>query len=282
MKAIYGPVWQPLPQTAQMAEWVAWMVAHQVVNGPSTLGIDCLGVIRGANKCPPSAMTRSMNWLFAGTRKFADRINTRGWLQPEHLYKIKSHRDIDSAATSEERATIQGNNEADELAAVGRKAHPAIPEAMAELFKQQENDINTTIDLFLALAPLWPEKEGRAGRDLQVATAGKTRKQRADPEAARQKRHRARLLVRKTEGQHRLFAARIGHEEGKMIVFCWQCSGWSTYKCGKTLASACQPPTSRAGKEAKHRLSRCPPVHPKHPSIMLVDVVPFIGGSLDM
>ncbi len=43
-KVLFGPVWRPLPQTSQAAEWVAWAVAHQLATGSAVLHSDCSSV----------------------------------------------------------------------------------------------------------------------------------------------------------------------------------------------------------------------------------------------
>ena len=160
-----------------------------------------------------------MRWLFAGTRKFASQVKQSSWLSPDKLFKVKSHRSLDAAASPEERAIIQGNEEADGHAAAGRKAHLAFPEKMADMLRQQTQDVKIVIDLLLALSPVWPDKEGRAERVVADAVssrlvAGKTK---IDPELAHKRRHKDRLLGLKIVGDHQLFCAKIGAEDGKML-----------------------------------------------------------------
>eukprot|EP00972_Heterocapsa_arctica_P003230 481657-Heterocapsa_arctica.AAC.1 len=57
-KIQYGPVWHPLPQTAQAAEWVAWAVAHQFATGSAVLHSDCSNV-NNSHEAPPASQSEA-------------------------------------------------------------------------------------------------------------------------------------------------------------------------------------------------------------------------------
>ena len=74
-RVIYGPVWAPLPQTSQAAEWVAWAVAHQPARSQSMLHVDCKSVVDGHNnelavsmaaKSPMLALSRAPSVILGG------------------------------------------------------------------------------------------------------------------------------------------------------------------------------------------------------------------------
>ena len=95
---VRGPIWHPLPQTPQAAEHISLGIAGQILEDPTVLYCDCLGVVRAGK-----AMLRGDR---SGKKVQYEGVLLHGKLDPEardasacieDLRWIKAHQKSDAA-----------------------------------------------------------------------------------------------------------------------------------------------------------------------------------------
>ena len=119
---VYGPVWAPLPQTSQAAEFCAYAVATELINGPSILYDDCSNVVAAASQ----GLDRALGWRrpHAGIMKWT--LKQPGLKLIQEVCKVKAHMDESTIDDPVLRRMAIGNGFADEAAKLGAWEHPVL------------------------------------------------------------------------------------------------------------------------------------------------------------
>ena len=151
-KAIYGPVWHPLQQTSQMAEWLAWAISHQVAEADSVVFQDCENVVKGHYQ--PWDLRLRPTSPFAGIMRST--LSDWGSQFIKQVVKVKAHQQVSAMQEGEAKWQAQGNQWADHFAELGAKRHnqgfqPLLPELEAD-----QADVGQAAKLVLRLWQLWP------------------------------------------------------------------------------------------------------------------------------
>jgi ribonuclease HI len=164
IRALFGPVWRSLPQTAQASEWVAMAAAHQAAL-VKTVAVtsDCAAVVVGMKKKGgPGWLDHRDPW--AGIRRSI--IDTAGYQNIGMVDKVKAHQ----KGNKDWRAVA--NDWADKLANQGRHMQPQPTDAERGALNLIIKDIKTLAELVVKIFPKWPSpaKNGRRpGRGKAMA-----------------------------------------------------------------------------------------------------------------
>ena len=277
-KRAYGPVWNPLPQSAVSAEWCASAVAMQLIYQPeSSLSLDCssvLGVL--ARGCKQRGLAGKNKW--AGY--FMEACTERGWGNVNSFIKVKAHLSLESAGDDLQLAAkIRANEHADHCAKLGAKSHPAPSPQQVERHKVSLDVATTAIKVMAKLLPLWPREKGMP-RTLKEPVGGSFRKSRAKHDwyfaggkwqcrvcmtyarSDRRARSRGRefcpgrceklVALLKDPVGHRLMVADV---DDAMLVACYRCGSWMTSTV-RGLGKPCPGIPTAAGKAARTRLEK--------------------------
>lgn len=169
---MYGPVWDPLPQTAAVAEWTAWAVAHQLAEAPSIIRSDCQSVVEGSMQRLSKALDccSSMGGFHKAARA------SPGWRFVQATHKVKAHQNLPQVVAGgmnpqgeeEHRMRVHlwaGNLAADEFARRGAELHndPAISEDSVEW---QHSCLETLGRMLAAVWHQWPKAAAHHGQEL--------------------------------------------------------------------------------------------------------------------
>ena len=152
-KVLYGPVWHPLPQTSQCAEWVAWAVAHQVARRQTRIWSDCLNVVKGHQK--PLHTLLSPNHIYGGVVRGT--LSDEGSKWVEGCWKVKAHALGKVHKSLEDKHKAQANDWADSFAKLGARLHPSSSTDEARELLVDFADVEKVGKLVVALWGLWPQ-----------------------------------------------------------------------------------------------------------------------------
>jgi len=150
--SVGGPVWANLPQTPQAAEYTSTVAAIQLLQFPTHIIGDCLGVVDAVNKLMVDGVPRGTH---AGLlRDAADGDNLH---LISNITWMPSHQDLGPNATPEETILHDGNKKVDEFAADMR----IIEESRTGTLELQEaaDTCKLAVDVLKALGTLlsqWP------------------------------------------------------------------------------------------------------------------------------
>jgi hypothetical protein len=170
--AIYGPVWAPLPQTSQAAEFCAAGAAFQVAGGPFRLVSDSASVVKALGA--PIADQLSARRVYAGILR--DKLAFRHDLC-EGVQKVKSHLDPDLEQHADIRTHILGNALADQFAKLALESHECPDIDQLAAFRLQVQTAKVVLRLIADLAPEWPK--GGEVRNLRLPLAQRQLEQKA-------------------------------------------------------------------------------------------------------
>ncbi len=150
------PVWAPLPQSPQAAEYLAPIAPLRHIACATTMVSDCLNVVRDFGRRSRAATSAKVR--YAGLLKHVLGADPKGVVKVE---KIKAHRHVASLPPGDEREDAIGNAAADRAAKEAVKLHPQPTPA-------QENDLAAaskraalvirTIGTTMALFPPLPKE----------------------------------------------------------------------------------------------------------------------------
>ena len=291
-KVLYGPVWPPLPQTSQCAEWVAWAVAHQVATAPAVVHSDCSSVTN-AHGAPLQVSLRHRS-LYAGIVRST--LNDPGRACIPSCVKVKAHLTLQEGMPAQLVDHIVNNERADRFAKLGAMAHPQPPQEVVDSWQRDLSDLDSFASLLVAVWPLWP-KPIKAGRlpAGPVGRRGRRPSAVSNPNATRHQwvyglgrwqcsacnlvkvnaRSKARASVRVCPAGgrpilFRLASSGLGHNlmvqqcDTLPLVFCTTCGKWGTMKMSGLLKQ-CTGSQSEAATAALRRLASG-----RHPSLPLV------------
>ena len=290
-KVLYGPVWPPLPQTPQCAEWVAWAVAHQVATESAVVYSDCSGVTRAHGAALRVALRPTA--LFAGIVRST--MSDPGRTSITSCVKVKAHLFVQEGMPAQLVSHIINNERADRFAKLGARMHPQPSQELAEAWQQELDDTQVFAKLLLALWPLWPKpikaerlpvaegaRRGRRPSSLQPGAPrhcwvnGLGRWQCASCKLVKVSvpaRDRASRRPCPATGRpylQVLASSELGHNlivvacDEIPVVFCTTCGKWGTMKTGGLLKS-CTGSQTPAATAALRRLAGG-----RHPSLSLV------------
>ena len=131
---IRGPVWAPLPQSPQSAEYLAISATAGNMMDSIALFPDCMNVVKDFNR--PFQEQLSAKRRYAGLMKEAQ--GHENWCKAAEATWQKAHLQLDSLQ-GEELIRAIGNDEADRSAKqAARESHPPIPEALDEQARRQD------------------------------------------------------------------------------------------------------------------------------------------------
>ena len=156
---VFGPVWRPLPQTPQAAEFCAYAAATELLLGPSTLYDDCSNVVAAAKK--PVAEALSWRRPNAGIIKASFRHASRNHVID--VLKVKGH--VDEAAVEDPvlKRHARGNAFADEAAKLGVLEHPVLARVDTSI-EAYVRELRAVAKVIANVGGLWPRANATKGR----------------------------------------------------------------------------------------------------------------------
>ena len=214
--SVAGPVWAPLPQTAQAGEHVGFAVGYELAEAPFIGHSDCLNVVHAANK--PADEQLLSRATYAGIRRSAlANYSARHFTEARYVPAHRSDAAI-AALCDRDRKIALANQQADLLAkAARREGHSPMTEAKEkelEALSRRQKLVLLTIARTLAAFP----REPRHSRKARLSAE------------EREQRKQHRLLVRA-----KLRAARAARQYGHAWRFDRARRAWQCCRC---LASA--------------------------------------------
>ena len=279
---LYGPVWAPLPQTSQAAEWVAWGVSHQTARGRSLLHVDCRSVVDGHNRELSLSMSAKAPYggIVKGTLMDPGRKTISACL------KVKAHQDVTDDMTERQAEMARANERADHFAKLGAQLHPGPSKEVLEAWESDLRDLKAFSKLLVGMWPLWPKLEkhkGQGGPKKGQPRPVISRRETGAGHAhswvhglkrwqcsacnlvARTVAKRDAISGRPCPAGERHFLGRLaglakGHTlmasscDGFPLVFCATCGKWGTKRFGG-LEQACQLKPTSAGAAVLKRLA---------------------------
>ena len=280
-RVLYGPVWPPLPQSSQAAEWVAYAVAHQCAVGDATVHTDCSNVSKDHFK--PLAIRLSPDKPYAGIVKST--MADPGWLHVKSCSKVKAHCRLSADMDDEAATKVILNSRADHFAKLGAQLHHAPSEEASERWQRDLSDMKAVAKLICTLWVQWPKLPKLEKVQVPCDAPVRRNRRRLDPRApkhvwrfglgrwqcvacslvARSDRAKAgkasdpcpagssNLLeeLASSMGGHKIFVSMC---DDLPLVFCAVCAKWGTKRVGG-LRAPCTGVQTVAGKSAIGRIS---------------------------
>ncbi len=261
-----------LPQTAQTAENLAFVLSIRALDVPATVKGDCKTVVDAANApcATVVAARRKHGGLIMDTLRDPARRRLAGRVE-----WVKAHRKLTGNEDAATRLDVLGNDAADAAANEAREAHPP-PGPEAEAWAAYYTKRAPLVAKAAAAAlPLFPPAPGnlprkpkpktadaaagaavhfwqfRAGAWRCAICAGWTREERATSRSGDQRCPGPRVLEQAAAFADKGHA--ICRTQGDLpIVFCSRCGGWAARRCHR-LSRQCGAPTA-AGRLALRRI----------------------------
>ncbi len=279
IKTVSVPIWSTLPQTSQVAEYVAFAGLSHVLNGSTAAYGDCKGVLEHAAMDP----TRR----FDGRRKHAGILMSMG-KYPQGLaniartIKVKAHQHVESITDPDEKWRAIGNELADAAAKEALKRHPQPSADVAAQIAFWEARARLVVKAVAIAMSQFPPLGGKLTRRARAPRLGTAPAGEVDHPvhqwqhaggrwrcatcwtfivgdggvpAARRREPCRRLRVPMQQEEF----VKAGHvmmqTEGDLpVTFCARCGGWSSRRANR-LNKPCGPP-SAAGKMALRRIEK--------------------------
>ncbi len=113
------PIWCPLPQSPQSAEYVAPIALHKFIVGPTVVVSDCMNVVSDFARAAGDAMAAKRR--YSGLMKHVWANEAR---RCTTVIKTKAHRAVAGTPHGAEREDLVGNAAADRAAKEAVKLHP--------------------------------------------------------------------------------------------------------------------------------------------------------------
>ena len=272
--AATSPIWRSLPQTPQVAEYVALAAAVQLVTGESTVYSDCQNVVEDAKKVKSAARDgkKSHAGILRDIFKYEDK-----WKRIKEVMKVKSHQNISTIQEEGERRRAVGNDKADAYAKAAVERHPAQCRQKQLVLDATVKKAITIVKMVGEILPKWPAErnrlQGRGGRRQEpqqqepertetphqwewIENAWRCKRclQCSFARAMKEKLKYQRCEGDKDEGRKWQLKAKqhtVAHCTGLglPLTFCLKCGAWTTRRLYK-LAETCAAKRSRAGEQA--------------------------------
>jgi len=159
MAIVKGPVWAPLPQTPQAAEYCGMAAVAQLITRIARVYGDCLGVVNLANA--PARVQLSPKLLYSGAFRCnmslpqLSFIESVEWVKAHVLDKMPL--ELRESMSPLELWKAAGNQVADREAKAALECHPTIPvESMRAVDKDVEM-AKISLQVIAAVLRLWPK-----------------------------------------------------------------------------------------------------------------------------
>jgi hypothetical protein len=157
---MWGPVPAPLPQTPQVAEYLAYTAALEVLSGPSVLYDDCLNLVRAVqNKTPARFKWNRPN---AGILRAA--YAAPGAKCMEAMHKVAAHQDSTILVDPHDIWLASCNGHADTYAKVGASSHAMPPEPVRQDLDRSMAEVKVILMVIARVCGLWPKAKPPGGR----------------------------------------------------------------------------------------------------------------------
>ena len=147
---VRGPVWGPVPQTPQAAEFHAYSVALQWSVGPTNLFLDCQNCV-DFHSLPFPAQCAPKR-IFAGVAQFC-----RIFSHQCSVSKVKAHQVETDGEDAWTRYLREGNSAVDRSAKLAVELHPEFDREAVERLDEQCRVSLAVVVLAAKLVPSWPK-----------------------------------------------------------------------------------------------------------------------------
>ena len=156
---VIGPVWAPLPQTPQAAEFCALAAVAQVLTERARIYGDCWGVVKLANA--PLRCQLSPKVLYAGAFRDmmslpqAQLIDSVEWVKAHILDTLSE--DQMNELPENDLWKAKGNQLADVAAKQALSCHPQLPKDIMDVVDKELNMAYIALQVMAAVLRLWPK-----------------------------------------------------------------------------------------------------------------------------
>jgi len=159
VKIVRGPVWDPLPQTPQAAEYCALASVPQVITGNAHVYGDCLGVVNLANAPIKSQLSPSL--LYSGAFRAGMALASRIFIQKVDWVKAhvldRMSAEAIGAMDPHDFWKACGNRAADLEAKEALSCHPVMPHDVMAMIDKTMGHLQISLQILSAVLRLWPK-----------------------------------------------------------------------------------------------------------------------------
>ena len=164
--AVRGPVWAPLPQTPQSAEYCAMAAVPQLITRKAQVFGDCMGVVKVANLPRRSQLSHKLLYAGAfracGSLPGASLVDDVSWVKAHVLDKMSQAEIQDMDPMDFWKA--QGNSGADTHAKMALDCHQSYPDGAMEEVASSLKELKIIFRLMASVLRLWPKLPRGMGR----------------------------------------------------------------------------------------------------------------------